>query len=824
MMEGVVRDLIYAARSIRRSPAISGAVILTLTVGLGATLAVVSLVDGVLLHPIPVPDAARVVRVFQAASEASPDQGTAYPTLEDYRTAGSGLEGPAGFVALDVGLRTGDVSDRVSAGLVTGDYFQVLRLSAAVGRTLQPADDSPDAPRVAVLGFALWQRAFGGDPGVVGRTISVSGTPFEVVGVARRGFRGVTLEESPELWLPLVRIQEAAAEGLYAVPRLFETRAFPWISMVARLPDDLEPASAERVLDRTAHGLVAELGDDSGLPDLAEIVHLRPLAAAAALDGRDGLLRFVGLLGVVVLMTLAVACLNAANLISARAWTRSRELGVRQALGARRGRLVRHLLSESLVLAAAGGAAGLGLAVLATRVLQRFALPGGIPLSRVDLSLDGRLVGVALGLSTLSAVAFGLIPALVQSRRDVGERLRRGGRTSSGGAHGLSILVGGQIGLSLVLVVGALLFVRTLESALNTDLGFEPEGLAAVAMGFRGQGYQDDEVPDAVSRVLASVEASPAVASAAFAVQVPLSPAAIRLRPLAEDAPDDEAGQATAINVVSSRYFETLGVPFLEGRTFGPADTRDAPDVAVINEAAARRLWPDRRALGQRLVLMRGLDPVEVVGIVRDHKVHGVTDEAVPYIYLSLTQSPQLAASRVSLVARATGDARDALNVLRDRLREFDPGLPLQDTRLVADQMDRVLMPQRFGALLLGLLGLVTLVVCAVGVFAMVTFGVRRRTREIGIRMALGAGPTRVAAAVVARAALAVAGGVAVGAGLAMVLTRYVGEYLFGVTPLDPTSFAAAIAVLSTTALVAALLPARRAVAIDPAEAVAGEV
>ncbi|HZD80658.1 MAG TPA: ABC transporter permease, partial [Actinomycetota bacterium] len=630
MMEATLRDLWLAARAIRRSPAISVAVILTLAVGLGATLAIVSVVDGVLIDPVPVPDAHRVVRVFEAWDAETPYSETAYPTLQDYRRARANLEGPTGFASLDVGIRADDLTDRVSAGLVTGDYFQVLQVPAVLGRTLQPADDRLEAPPTAVLGYALWQRMFGGDLAVLGRTVEVSGTPFEVVGVSPEGFRGVTLSAAPELWIPLSHVRQAAAEGLFAAPNVLTTRAFPWIAMVARLPDGATAAAAEAVLDGVAHALRSELGDDSGLPDAPRIVSLRPLAASATLAQRDRLIRFVELLGGVVAMTLVVACLNGATLISARAWTRSRELGVRQALGARRGRLMWHLLAEGLVMALAGGGAGLGLAFLATRAIRRFALPGGVPLSRVDLSLDGRLVAAALALSTLSALAFGLGPALSQSRRDVGERLREGGRTTSGRSRALPLMVTVQVALSLVLVVGALLFTRTLRAALGTDLGFEPGPLAAVSMGFRGQGYAVDELPDAVERILADVEASPAVRSAAFAAHVPLAPRTMGLRPVPEGAGEDYSAPVININVVSPHYFETLGVPLLEGRAFEPGDTEDAPDVAVVNEAAAELLWPGERPLGRTFVLLRGLDPVRVVGVARDHKVHAVTDEAVP--------------------------------------------------------------------------------------------------------------------------------------------------------------------------------------------------
>lgn len=822
-MGDVIRDVRFALRAIRRGPAIAGAVIATLTVGIGATLAVFSLVDGVLLHPVPVPEPERVVRVFQALSETAPHGGTAFPTLADYREAGAGLEGPAGFSALDVGVRAGDVTDRVSAGLVTGDFFDVLRVPAELGRTLQPADGRLAAPSVVVLGHGLWERLFGSDPGVVGRTVEISGSPFEVVGVAPAGFRGVTLEAAPELWMPLARVREASSEGLYAAPNILETRAFPWISMVGRMPPDVAPETVETHLDGVARALREELGDQSGLPDVERQIRLRPLAESAVVAGREGLVRFVGLLGTVVLLTLVVACANAAYLISARAATRSRELGVRQSLGAGRGRLVRHLLSESLVLASLGGAAGLGLATLSLRALGGFSLPGGIPLTRIDLGLDGRLVVVALLLTVATAAAFGLGPALAEGRHGPAARIRRSGSDSRPAGRAAPVLLALQVGISVVLTVGALLFTRTLGEALSTDLGFEPGGLAAATVAFRGHGYAEEEIPGIVDRLTDEVRGSPGITDAAFASHLPLSPSSLRLRPIPVGADDEGAPGTVHINVVSPGYVETLGVDLVEGRLFERSDTEDAPEVALLNRAAADLLWPGERALGRELVLVRGLEPITVVGIVEDHKVHGVADDGVPYLYLAAAQSPQLLAGRGHLVARADGEAGDALAVVRARLRAFDPALPVQDGRLVDEQIGRVLMPQRFGGLLLGLLAGVTLAVSAIGVYGMVTFGVRRRTREIGIRLALGASPREIVAAAVAGAGAAVGAGILVGLALAGGLARFVEEYLYGVAPLDPPSFVGAAAVLAGAALLAAVLPAWRAVTLDPRTAIGGE-
>jgi len=818
--EGILHDLRYAARSIRRGRATPALVVITLAIGIGAVLTVFSLVDGLLLHPIPVPEPERVVRLFQALNPDSPFGETSYPMLTDYRRAEL-IEGPVGWTTLEAGFRSGEISDRVSVGLVSGDFFEVLDVPAAVGRPLQPDDDAPGAPFVVMFSDELWARVFQRDTGVVGTTVEISGTPFTIVGVAPADFKGVSLETAPDLWAPFSGIRTVASSGLYATTNILETRAFAWISMAGRLRDGVEAPQAAAELERIAQGVLADMGNEAALVDTGQIVHLRPLAEAAVAGDRDDALRFIALLGGIVTLTLVIACLNSALLISTRAWSRDLELSVRQALGAPRGKLLRHLLAENLLLALGGAGAGIGLALLAGRALRGFSLPGGTALSRLDMTLDLRMAGAALLLALGSAAAFGLWPALVQSRRDVGDRLRSAGRGVIRDVAALAPMIALQAGLSLVLLVGALLFGRTLQAALDTDLGFDPAGVAAVSFAFRGHGYVDDELPAALDEILAAVEASPAVSSAAVATHVPLSPPAARLRPIPENAPEDWQATTIAINTVSGGYFRTLGVPLVAGRTFDVQDGPEAADVAILNRAAAAALFPDRQPIGGRFVLVRGLQPVEVVGIVDDHKVHTVADEAVPYIYLAAAQNTGVGiASGTHLVARAGGSAADALAVLRDRMGAFDPALPVYDARLIESQMSLVLMPQRFGALLLGLLAAVTLVVSAIGVYATVSFGVRRRTREIGIRMALGAPPRRVMVESIAATGYAVLAGVITGIALAAGLVRFVESYLYGVDPLDAGSFLGAALLLIAVSLLAAFHPARRAGRIGPQRAI----
>lgn len=844
-LHDVLRDVRFSFRSIRRHPTLAMTIVVTLGLGLGATLTVFALVDGIFLHPVPVSEPDRVVAVFQTDDEGGLQSGLSHPTFRAFQGADApALSAVEGHMTMDVGLRWGEVSDRVSAGFVTGGYFPLVGVGPAAGRTLVPADDRPGAPLVGVLGHGLWTRVFGRDPSVVGRTVELNGTSVEIVGVAPEGFRGTTLESAPDVWLPLQRIRDVAAGGLYAARNLFEIRAFPWIRIVGRLRPGATRDEAEAQLGRVALGLRRELGDESAVPDVARPVRVLPLAGAAVTRGRDDLVRFVGLLGGVVFLTLVVACANTAMLVTARTWSRTREIGVRQALGAGRWRVVRQLLTENVVLALLGGAAGLGLSLLALRLLGSFTLPGDLSLARLDLAPDTRLLGAAVALSVVVAVGFGLRPAIGRTGHEVRRRLRAGARgTTAGSDRSGVLLVAAQVGLSLVLLVGAALFTRTLRTAFDARLGFEPDGVAALSFAFRGHGYPDDEIPGAMERILADVRAAPGVRAAAMARDVPLSPSGLAFRPIPEGAGGEPAAERVSTNVVTPGYFETLGIPVIEGRDFGPGDDPDAEEVAVVSRSAAELFWPDHspsassapRALGRTLVLLRGLPPVRVVGVVEDHKVHSVEDEAVPVLFLAAAQNAGLGiATDAQLLARGAEGAdgaagpggtagpggaeggRHALGVLRRVMRDFDPALPLFDARLVEEQVGRVLMPQRFGALILGLLSVVTLALSAAGVYGMVTFVVRRRTRELGIRTALGAGPGRVLGHAVGRTAIGVGAGLVVGVALAGLTTRFVESWLVGVTPLDPASFVGATVVLAGAAGVAALVPAWRAVRLDP--------
>lgn len=826
-MRSLLHDLRFALRSLRRRPGFAAAVIITLALGIGANATVFSLVDAVLLHPLPVHEPGRVVAVYEATSEKSPYGGMAYPNYRDLSDRTSTLSGLAAFYVADVAVAAGDRSEQRSAAVVSGNYFDVLGLSPTAGRLLTPQDDgtSGASPHV-VLGHDYWTSRFGGDPTVVGETVRIAGNAFTVVGVAPRGFRGTELTSAPDIWVPMA-MHQSLSLPLISMPTALETRFLSLFHLVGRLRDGVTAEQAAAELNT----LLAQVQQENpspmagmGGPAIATPISVLPAGEGAALRDRDGLVRFVRLLLGAVTLTLLLACVNVANLLLVRGAERAGELGIRVALGAARWRIAWQLLVESLLLALAGAVVGLAVGVLVMRLLSTFSLPGGVPLERVGLGLDGRVLAFTIVLSVLTALASGLVPALRSTRVDPADAMRaHGGRTTGRAPRG--VLLGTQVAISLVLLVGAALFLRSVRAGLATDIGLDPRPLVAVSMEPRLSGLEKERALALYRDAMESVSAIPGVAAVAVATHVPLE----RLPKLSFTA--DEGGLTGAdgmpvrvsAGVVSATpgYFAAIGVPLRAGRDLAASDDDGAPRVVVLNESAARVLFGDASPLG-RQVTMWGEMRYTVVGVVRDTKYESVSDDAVPGVFMPLAQESGIGA--VSIIARVA-DPRHApavLSALRAVLRDADPSVPLRDARLVERQVDAVLMPQRFGATLLSIFALVALVISAVGIHGTVAYTVSQRAAEIGIRGALGAQPGDILRLVLRRTAVALALGTTAGALVALAGTRIVRQFLYGVTPTDVVAFGVAAGVLVATGLIVAIVPARRATRIAPVSAMRG--
>lgn len=827
LLPGLVHDLRLAVRNLARRPGFTAAVGLLLAVGIGVSATLWSAVRTLLLAPPPAVSVEGLVEVGRGRRDGSGFDTTSLPNFRDLRRGQRSLTGLAAYTVLDeMSLTVDGESERVFGSVVSSNYFDVLGLEPARGRLFGGADDGNggdgeelDAPGSApwvVVGHGLWRRRFGGDPGLVGRAVQINGAPFTVVGVAPEGFRGTFGPVTPDLFVPLA-MAEQARPGRGSR----EDRAANWLLMVGRLRPGVSVERARADLEtvfsriRRDHPEVEVLERQSVVVAPAGAVHPA---------GRAPVAMFLGALLGLTLLLLAVAAANAGGMVLARTWSRSRELAVRAALGAGRFRLIRQLLAETGVLLLLGAAAGLALALAATRALPRVLGPLPVP---VDLELAVGLPEVlfASAAGVGAAAVFGLLPALSVIRKVIpraSERLHGGGLEGEGRSRLRSLLVGVQVALSLVLLIAGGLLVRSLEHARTLNPGFDPEGVSLVRLDLSLAGHDETGGRDLQRRLLERAAGLPGIEAAALAADLPLDLSGMGLGGIS---PAEAAGGETPIhdadfNVVSPAYFEVLRVPLVKGRGFGSADGGGAEPVAVINETAAERLWPGEEALGRRLRIGGPGGAVHrVVGVARDGKYRSLGEDPRSYVVLPWSQAPYR--PRVSVLVRGGGPG--VLADLRTVVRHVDLRLPV----LQATTLERVaagaLLPQRVASTVAGLSGAVGLVLTALGLWGLVAYAVGRRTREVGLRMALGAGRGDVLRLVLGGTLRWVVGGVVVGLGAAFALSPVLATFTLGVTPLDPPTWLGVSALLLATAGLAAYGPARRALRVDPAAALRSE-
>lgn len=820
-MDSLWQDLRFALRSLRRRPGFVAAVAITLALGIGGNTAVFSLVDAVLLHPLPVARPHELITIYHAFDDATPHEAVPYPLYRALDAQHRSLDALAAYHTLRISARVADRSEHLLVGAVSGDYFQVLGVRAQSGRLLAPDDDgAPGTNPVVVLSDQAWLRYFDRSPNAIGATIQAGDRAYTVIGVAPRGFRGTELTQAPALWFPLSMVTELGEGGLFSgrfAASVYTTHAFGWVSLVGRLRPGMAAAGAWQDLNATVVAYWREhQAEAAGREQLVNPVSVYPVVHAAALGDRDSLVRFLALLLAVVGITLLVACVNVANLMLVRSSERWRELAVRLALGARRTRVVRQLLVESVLLAILGGIASLLVGTATIRLLSIFTLPGEIALASLDLSLDGRVLAFTATVATIAALACGLAPALRASRIGPATALRAQRAGQQRTARGVLIAV--QVALSLILLVGASLFVRSLQAGLRTDLGFDPQPLAAVTVNVQSLGYDRARELDYFRQAEARAREIPGVSAVAAASAVPL--ANLPRMPFSLATVTDAGTRApqvrAATNAVTPGYFATLDLPLLDGRLFTEADVAGAPRVAMVSESAARLLSPDRSAIGRSIRLLGAIE-LTIVGVVKDTKVESVRDVGLPLVYLPLAQ--QSPTGDVSVVVRSSHPAA-ALTALQRSVSAIDPVVPVRDPRLVTDQLDRALMPQRFGATLLGLFAVIALVVAAVGIYGVVAYSVSQRSAELGIRIALGASRGDIARTVAWRTGVAVAIGGLAGVVLALVGMHGVERFLYGVPLLDPVAVVGASVLMAAAVVAAGLGPIRRALSVDPITAI----
>ena len=804
------QDLRYGARMLVKSPGFSAVAILSLALGIGANTAIFSLINAVLLRPLPVAAPERVMAVSTTDQRNPGNLPLSHLNFKDLRAQNAAFEDMAGFTFNQVNYSTGTESEQIPVQVVTANYFPLLGVRPAMGRAFLPQEETTAAP-VAVISSGFWERSLGSDPNIVGKTLTFNRTPYTVIGVAPKHFSGTLLGGGPSAWLPM-------AQALVPQPTWWETRRGLFLFAFGRLKPGVTPEQARSNLRTVFANLERAFPVDNKGRSAAAV----PLLAAR-LDpngqGGNQITRLSSVLMVVVGIVLLIACGNIANLLLARASKRRREVAIRLAMGAKRSRLVRQLLTESVMLSLLGGVGGLLLAYWTIGAIVAAKLPLPFPADDT-LTLDPRVLAFTTALSVLTGILFGLAPAVQASRADVVPVLKNELVPSATGVRGLrglltlrQALVVVQVALSVVSLVAGGLFLRDLRQRQAIDPGFVTSGVLVANINLNREGYTPQRGELFHDRVVERLRALPGVQNAAIAQNPPLAGGLLRsvLMEGADTTTKDRV--LVQVNAVSAGYFQTMGIPILRGRDFTSTDTTTAPSVVVVNETMAQQFWKDEDAIGKRFKFFGDKDYTTVVGIARNSKYNGVAEDPLPFIYEALKQNYTPAAT---IHVRTAGDAAGLAGAVRQAIRELDPTLSMFNVRTLEEQVSLSLQQPRMNAILLTTFGGLALLLATIGLYGVASYSVSQRTREIGVRMALGARPSSVLGLVLRNGLILVGIGLAAGLAAALALAGTMKTLVRGVDPRDPVTFIATPAILAIIALLATYIPARRATKIDP--------
>jgi len=816
-VEDFLADVRFACRGLRRSPGFAAAAILTLALGMGATTAIFSVIRAVLMSPLPYAQPERRVMVWSRWKDF-PKTWVAVGEVADYRRAIPSFASVAAWEIDQANLTGGADPVRVGVAGVTANTFETLGARPQLGRGFTEAEDRPGGPPVIVLGYGVWQNRFGGDPEVVDQVVELDGVARRVVGVMPRGFALPTdfTEDAAEPTQVYVPDQVDFSQGDHGNHGYYAAATLAPGATAARATAELKALTAAS----TRAGLYPEAMrfDAFAVPVEEEIRG----------GARRALVLVFGAVGFLLLM----ACANVANLLLARAEGRQREIAVRAAIGAGKGRLIRQLLTESLVLAVAGGALGLLLAWAGVKIIAAKGA-AGLP-ALAPIGIHPRMLLFAAALSLLTTLLFGFAPALQTLRLNLTESLRDGSANASAGLRRQSLraaLAGVQMALAVLLLLGAGLMLRTLDALLHVDLGFQPEHVLTLQLRPPEASYKTPESVVAFYRALLDrVRGLPGVHAAGLVRSLPLAASigdwGLDIEGYVESPGNHAKGDW---QVVSDGAFEALGERLVRGRTLAAGDTAEALPVAVVNETLARTYWPGQDPIGKRMRMGSATTRpwMTVVGLVRDERHNGVTAAIKEKFFVPYAQFPRAregdAARGMTLVLRVAGEPMRLVNPIRAEVRALDPRLPVANVRLMTDVVDASMATPRLTGTLLTIFAGLALVLAAVGVAGVLAYLVSRRRREIGIRMALGASRANVLGLIVRRGVLYAGAGIAAGIAAALFLTRLMEGLLFGVAPRDPLTFVAVSAILLVIAVVASLIPALRAARVDPLEALRSE-
>jgi predicted permease len=819
-MHTLWQDIRYAIRMLTKNPAFSIVAILSLALGIGANTTIFTVVNAILLNPLPVKDVSRVMEVDTVDSKtrvtaANVEKlGMSYPNFQDYArqtqlfSAMTGLVGP-----LPLTWSGGAEPRQLQAQMVSASYFDLLGVHPAAGRFFLPDEDTkPGGNNVAVVSYSLWTNKFGASPNTIGQILTLNATPYTVIGVAPRGFKGTfTFNNAEEIWVPISMYPQVLA-GFFK-DNFNDRRFLAMTAAYGRLRDGVTMAAAEASLKTVAAGLESAFPKENA----GRSVALTPLAeAAVGVNNRSQITLAGGLMMSIVGLVLLIACVNLANLLLAQAAGREKEIGVRAAMGASRGRVIQQLLTESMVLAFLSALAGLAIAYAGRTILWSFR-PPFIRDSDLDLGFDSHVLLFTLSVALLTAVLIGVVPALKAARPNLIEVLKVGGRGNTVGwasSPFRSMLVVTEIALALVALVGAGLFIRSMQNAQRIDPGFESSSLFLFNFDLGALHYDEGRGQQFFRAAIERAQAAPGVESATIADAPPLIGGFARtIFPEGQDEASGYRGTLTTINDIAPNFFETLRIPLVGGREFTDNDRATTKPVAIASEAMAKHFWPNENAVGKRFHFFGDPTLREIVGVVRNTVVGNIGEEPQPLAYLPLAQNYSPA---VTMEVRTKGRPEGVISGVRSQVQSLDSNVALTNFLTVEELIGQGLWAPRMGAALLAVFGGLALILAIIGVYGVLSYSVNQQTREIGIRMAMGAQAGRVLGLVVGQGMRLAAAGLILGLIVAFAAMRVMSSLLFGVSAHDPLTFVGVSLVLAVAAVLACYIPARRATKVDP--------
>jgi putative ABC transport system permease protein len=789
-----------------KAPSFTVLAMLALALGVCANTTIFSFINGLVLRPLTgIKDPEHVVAVYTSDYSSGLYGSTSYPDYIDFRNQADAFESLAAYDQTVLNATGETEAERVRGVVVTGNYFEVLGVRAQLGRTLQVSDEQTANEQPVVISDGLWRRRFNANPSVVGQTLRLNGKPYTIIGVTGPEVRGLRLGPPPEFWLPMTAASDYATSG----------RGDRGLELTGRLKPGLTPAHAQAQLTTIAARL-AQAYPETNLGTLERPNESRPITVVRESrvepSAQVGIWRVSVLLFAVVGLVLLIACANVANLLLARASVRRREIAVRLALGASRRRLIRQLLTESLLLAMLGSLLGLILTQWSTRLLPGFL--SAEDANGLDLSLDWRVLVFTLGVTILTSVLFGLAPSLQATRLNLLPSLKdeaQGGRLRRIGLR--DVLVISQLALSLVLLIGAALFVQSLRHAISFDPGFTVQNLLVASMETRGASLNKQQGQAFYQQTVERVGSLPGVQSVSLSRIAPLSGGGQRRGMQFEGyQPQQNEDTETNTNVVDLNFFNTMGIPIVAGRDFNAQDREGSPHVVIVNEEVARRYYGGN-AVGKRLKVGSDAPLSEIVGVARTAKYRNLREQPLPFIYIPLGQEYQ---PGMTLMVRTAGAPAALVGPIRNELRALNKDVPVFSVQMMEERIGGQLAADRMIAVLLSIFGAGGLLLAAIGIYGVMGYSVARRTHEIGIRIALGADRRDIMKLMVGQGMVLVLIGAGLGLMLALALTRVVKSLLFDISATDPLTFVAVVLVLVVVALAACYLPARRATKVDP--------